>query len=262
MNYEERKQQKIERAEELARKARQESEQRFKSAKQISDFIPFGQPILVGHHSEGRHRRDIGKIENNMRKGIEASSKAEYYEDRAKRLENDKTISSDDPEAVTKLREKLEKLEQLQESMKNINKVVKNSKLSEVEKVEKLQELGLKEQTAISILEPDFCGRIGVPSYKLTNNNANMSTIKKRIQSLQARDEQETTEKEINGVKIIDNIEDNRLQAYFPGKPSEEIRTKLKRNGFRWSPSNGCWQSYRKQHSLDALNEICKSLVE
>lgn len=31
-------------------------------AEQISSFIPFGQPILVGHHSEKRHRRDLDRI--------------------------------------------------------------------------------------------------------------------------------------------------------------------------------------------------------
>jgi len=32
------------------------------AADRISDAIPFGQPILVGHHSEGRHRRDLDRM--------------------------------------------------------------------------------------------------------------------------------------------------------------------------------------------------------
>jgi hypothetical protein len=35
-------------------------------------MIPFGQPILVGHHSEGRARRDQGRIESGMRAGVES----------------------------------------------------------------------------------------------------------------------------------------------------------------------------------------------
>lgn len=31
--------------------------------RRIADGIPFGQPILVGHHSEGRHRRDLRRIQ-------------------------------------------------------------------------------------------------------------------------------------------------------------------------------------------------------
>jgi hypothetical protein len=260
MNYEEKRQYKIERARELAVKAEKESDSRYKAASQISSYIPFGQPILVGHHSEGRHRRDLNRIDTNMRKSIEADDKAKYYADKAERLESSHVISSDDPEALVKLTEKLQRMERNQELMKACNKIIKSKKLSEIQKVEEMQQQGLTEQQAIKMLQPDFCGRIGFASYALTNNNANMNTVKMRIAQLQKRNEQRTTEKEINGVKIVDNIEDNRLQAFFPGKPSEEVRSKLKHSGFRWSPSNGCWQSYRKQHSLDSLNSICESL--
>lgn len=45
--------------------------------------IPLGQPILVGHHSERRHRRAIERADNAMRRGIEESDKAKYFESRA-----------------------------------------------------------------------------------------------------------------------------------------------------------------------------------
>lgn len=48
------------------------------AAKRISDFIPFGQPILIGHHSERGHRRDIGRIERSMDKMCEALDKSEH----------------------------------------------------------------------------------------------------------------------------------------------------------------------------------------
>jgi hypothetical protein len=260
MNYEDKKDYKIERFKELAEKAEKESEQRYLSAKQIGSFIPFGQPILVGHHSEGRHRRDLNRIDTNMRKSIEADEKAKYYEDKARRLKNNSTIRQDDPEAVIKLKEKLAGMERNQELMKNCNKIIKNSKLSDVEKVEQMQAQGLTEQQAVKMLEPDFCGRIGFASFNLTNNNANMNTVKKRIIELTRKSEQQTTEKEINGVQIIDNVEENRIQAFFPGKPSEDVRSNLKHSGFRWSPSNGCWQSYRNYHSMQSLVNLCKTL--
>jgi hypothetical protein len=259
-SYEEKKERKIARAQKLAAKAKQESASRYQSAKQISNFIPLGQPILVGHHSEGRHRRDLNRIDTNMRKSIEADEKAKYYTDKAERLENSYAISQDDPEAVTKLKEKLIKLERNQEIMKNCNKIIKSSKLSDVEKVEQMQTQGLSEPQAIKMLEPDFCGRIGFASFNLTNNNANINTCKKRINELTKKSEQQTTEKEIKGVQIIDNVEDNRLQAFFPSIPSAEVRSSLKHSGFRWSPSNGCWQSYRNYHSRVQLENICNSL--
>mgnify|MGYP000965548000 CR=1 FL=1 len=60
-----------------------ESAQRWSTATKLADMIPMGQPILVGHHSEKRHRAHIAKIETNMAKGWEAHKKAEYWERRA-----------------------------------------------------------------------------------------------------------------------------------------------------------------------------------
>ena len=45
-----------------------------------------GQPILVGHHSEGRHRRDLKRIDNNMRKSVEESEKVDYFQSRVSTL--------------------------------------------------------------------------------------------------------------------------------------------------------------------------------
>lgn len=52
------------------------SEARHGAARQIADGIPFGQPILVGHHSERRARRDAERIHNNMRAAVDADAAA------------------------------------------------------------------------------------------------------------------------------------------------------------------------------------------
>lgn len=70
-----------------ATKAVNESSSQYQRAHEIGSHIPFGQPILVGHHSEGRHRRDLDKIDNAMRKSCEAQDKAEHYEQRAEAAE-------------------------------------------------------------------------------------------------------------------------------------------------------------------------------
>lgn len=45
--------------------------------------IVFGQPILVGHHSEKRHRRTIEKAWDNLGKSVKEGEKAEEYRRRA-----------------------------------------------------------------------------------------------------------------------------------------------------------------------------------
>ncbi|MEV6565892.1 ParB/RepB/Spo0J family partition protein [Streptomyces kronopolitis] len=58
------------------------------TADQISKRFEFGQPILVGHHSEGRARRDAARIDTNMRKSFEDRDRAGYWSDRTRAAEN------------------------------------------------------------------------------------------------------------------------------------------------------------------------------
>lgn len=253
--YEEKQAAKAERYRELAEKARSKSSQAFSEAQKIGSFIPMGQPILVGHHSEGRHRRDLARIDNNMRKSIELDEKAKYYEQKAENSENSNVISSDDPQAIEKLCKKLESLQNNQELMKAVNKIIKKN-LQEVEKVEQIQALGLTEKQALEIMKPDFMGRVGFASYALSNNNQNINSVKKRIEYLKKLGSQDSKTFLINGVKVVDDTKANRLKIFFDSIPTEETRTELKRNGFRWSPSNKCWQSYRGQYQTDRAKRI------
>lgn len=50
----------------------------------IADMIPFGQPILVGHHSEKHARRDADRIWNAAAKDHEERKRAAYWTERAK----------------------------------------------------------------------------------------------------------------------------------------------------------------------------------
>lgn len=49
----------------------------------IADHIPFGQPILVGHHSEARARKDHARIQSASREAIQLWETAAYWEARA-----------------------------------------------------------------------------------------------------------------------------------------------------------------------------------
>lgn len=49
----------------------------------ITDHIPFGQPILVGHHSERHARKHAERIENCMRKAVQMWETSEYWKQRA-----------------------------------------------------------------------------------------------------------------------------------------------------------------------------------
>lgn len=63
----------------------------------------------------------------------------------------------------------------------------------------------------------------------------------------------ESTEHEINGVKIVENTEENRLQLLFDGKPAPEIITLLKKHAFKWSPRFQAWQRILTPNAKFAL---------
>jgi hypothetical protein len=80
----------VERAEERAdrfegyeEKRRDDAQAAHAAVERITDGIPLGQPILVGHHSERHARRDAERIENGMRKAIRAWDTANYWKSRA-----------------------------------------------------------------------------------------------------------------------------------------------------------------------------------
>ncbi len=104
--YEYRQEARRERLERAATRARTEGEARLVSADRMARQMD-GQPILVGHHSEKRHRRQIARMQGNMRQGFTRLREAEELARRAASVGTG-GISSDDPEAVAKLDDKVE----------------------------------------------------------------------------------------------------------------------------------------------------------
>ena len=72
-----------ERFETYSDKRANEADRAKKAVSELANNIPFGQPILVGHHSERRARRDAEKIENGMRKAVKLWETSEYWTQRA-----------------------------------------------------------------------------------------------------------------------------------------------------------------------------------
>jgi hypothetical protein len=62
--------------------------------------------------------------------------------------------------------------------------------------------------------------------------------------------------------EVIQNEELNRLQLKFDGKPDDETRDVLKKNGFKWSPKNNTWQRQLTPNALYSLKFVLKKLRE
>jgi uncharacterized protein DUF3560 len=235
-HYEEKQERRRERLLNRADRLRNEAHSRFQAARASVQHIPPGQPILVGHHSERRHRRDLEKHDNNMRKGIAADEAAKEAARRAEGV-GSAGISSDDPEAGGKIKERIEELEALQTKMAATNKCIRRNDDAG------LTALGYTDKQIGQLKTPDFAGRIGFPAYALSNNSANIRRLKQRLAEVVKNATRESARYQAGpGIEIVENAEINRLQIVFAEKPDVDVRQKLKRNGFRWSPSEGAWQ--------------------
>lgn len=167
-------------------------------------------------------------------------------------------IKSGDQDAIERLEEKLVSLKDTQERMKAANKAIR---MKDVEKAdEELMNMGYSEDQIKNLREPDFCGRVGYPSYMLQNNNANIHRIEGRLNQLRAAKEKGTQETEYKLFKVVENTEIMRLQVIFDGKPDQEVRTILKKNGFKWAPSQGAWQRILNLSGKYALNRVKEEL--
>lgn len=258
--YEEKQARRKERYQELADNAAMKSNAIYYQARNMADMIPFGQPILLGHHSEKRDRNFRSKITKTFEKSFEQSNKAEYYENKAASV-GKAGISSDDPDAILKLEKKLAGLEKCQERMKSVNKIVKNKKITAEEKLNKLIELGYKQESATELLNGDFLGRIGFAPYALQNNNAEINRVKKRIKSLSKIKNNDNVIEENNKFIFKINYEINRIMFIFDGKPEKEVREILGENSFNWSSYNNAWIRKISHNALYAANSIKKQLL-
>ena len=181
-----------------------------------------GQPILVGHHSEKKHRRLIEKANNDIRNSIKEDNKSKYYEDKAKNIDNSQVIYNDDPNAIEKLKDKLEYLEKQRELIKADE---------------------------------------NHSTWQLQNIGARIREIKRRIQSLEKLENNEFEEKEFSGGRIVQNKDINRIQIIFDNIPNEEIRNHLKHNGFHWSRKECAWQRLFNEQTIKVTNRLLKDVL-
>jgi hypothetical protein len=235
--YEQKKSARIERQRTRAEKLRAGAKASHDRAKSIGDAIPMGQPILIGHHSQKRHERDLGKIDKSMRKSVELTRAADTLERRAARAEKSDAVSSDDPEAVAKLRAKLTEVDNDRGRMRDANIAIRAGG----DVARRLKGLGFSETRVKELLKPDPMGRIGFPAYALQNASTESARIKARIANLEKRAASPARAPETIGGATISEAE-NRVRIVFRCVPPESVRKELKGSGFHWSRSIGAWQ--------------------
>lgn len=224
-DYAERRAEKAERYAECAEKARKNAERLQKPINDMhGDVAFFTQPNI--NTSAGRaFTRQREKMFASYEKGFEERAKAAYYDEKSENFSKEPTaISSDDPEALRKLKDKLEKLtaehkEHLAHN-KALNKAIKD---------------GTAETNKFG-----WATLNGKSYYFTTNEAAEIRRLKDRIEELENLEVPENYS--FDGGTVVFNTSENRVQILFDEIPDSETRENLKRNGFKWSPRQQAWQ--------------------
>lgn len=155
---------------------------------------------------------------------------------------------------IDQLKADISKAEKNQQTMKDCNAAIRKGDYDKVR-----EWLG---DSAAAILEPDFAGRKGFASFQLTNNLANIKRMKERLTFLESKAERAVTQgekvQEFNGLKVVLNYTEDRLQLLFDEKPNEEVRKILKSNGFVWSGKFSAWQRKLTGNATYALKHLLR----
>ena len=182
-SYRERREAKAVRLREWADKREAKADTTRAKTDQLADMIPFGQPILVGHHSERRTRRDQDRIHNGMRSSIVDYHKAEDFRRRADGIDRaaDNAVYSDDVDAVERLEARIGEREGERDRIKRFNVTMRKGvgDLSLLDEKQKANYLSIVKNC------PYQLGKKGeFPGYVLSNLGATIRKDRARLEGL------------------------------------------------------------------------------
>lgn len=186
-----------------------------------------------------------------------------YFFRKIRNIASDKTIYSNDANALQRLQARLAQLESNQEQWKRVNAYWR--------KHGTMTGYGLSEEAETRINEQMKTNGLSqpIPGWRLTNNNAEIHRVRDRIAELERlkeqadapADEAERRYPEIEGVTVRENSEAMRIELYFDEKPTDEARMLLKGAAFKWAPSKGAWQRQLTSNAVRATQRLLKTFA-
>lgn len=240
----ERLERKMTRRQEWAEKAEARSARHWAAADPSEEKtgIPFGQPILVGHHSERRHRRALDRLARHAEKAFEEADKAKHHAAKAGGLADqlDRSIFSDDANVVEALNDKRTDLERRRDHMKAANAYYKTHKtLDGWDGPSDIREDGE------SVLRHQAYYGKPFPPYAFTNLGAKIRTAAKRAAAIPKQQavkaERQAKAAENGGVWIEYTRDGSFCSITFPDRPDRAILNDLRAAFFSWNGAYASW---------------------
>lgn len=143
MTVAERAQAKAERLDNLAEKRQRDANRFARAADELSKSFEFGQPILVGHHSERKARKTQEKMHSAMDKASQATRTANYWLYRAEGVERHANRKNDPKVRARRIKTLLSELRDVQSTINHFHAVLAIwDKFTSDEAIQKLVNIG------------------------------------------------------------------------------------------------------------------------
>lgn len=253
MTRRERMQRRLEKREAWAGSAQARSAAAFDSAGQMASGIPFGQPILVGHHSERRDRNYRARIHSQMDRGVAEHRKAEHHGAKAVEVSRqlERSIFSDDDNAIEALEAKAKNCDENAAQCNAINRAWRKGGRELV-----AAQFG----EALAAMSEKLCAQFSWLRRKgpmsATSDRAEARRCRERIKAIQAQQGRAQAAEAAGGVVVQKHPDSNWCTVTFADKPERSVLNALRAAGYRWGA--GRWQG-----RLEALPpEVEKARLE
>lgn len=194
------------------------------------------------------------------------------YLKKIKSILTNASIKSNDDAAAAKLQDKYDKLKAELENGKAMNAYFRKNKTL-------VGFPGISEEAAKAFdaknATGDYFSSQPFMAYRLQNGNAELRRIQGRLDQIKKMQSEAEAAKanpeaakaataakypKVDGVEVQENADEMRIQLRFDDIPPAETREKLKRNGFRWSPSQKAWQRLLNENGKYAAKSVLKDL--
>lgn len=183
MTYRERREAKAERLRGWAEKRAEKAQQASADARRAVEGIPFGQPILIGHHSQRKHERALERQDSKLQQAHEHDQKSRSMASRANNIADQaaRAIYSDDADAAERLAERIAELEAERDRVKRYNATARTGEPDYSI---------LSDDLRATMISMARAGQLrddrAIPRYHLANLSADIRRNKQRLEALRA----------------------------------------------------------------------------
>lgn len=229
----------------------------------MSSFIvgPANFPTRRNEKRQATAHKRMGEIRDHVAAARKAVERRAFPHGRP-----DGPVRGSNPDAADLLRQNIEERERRQEAMKVANKALRKVREESEETMAQAvaEATGWSLQVARAAIAPNVFGKRGFEAFELSNNNAEIRRLRSRLDGIEAKQQEQGRDTEedtaAGPVRVVENVDADRIQLMFDGKPEEAVRRTLKALGFRWSPSHEAWQRHLNNAGRHAVAQFLKSV--